>query len=88
MVGVQKFEDLICRASISISNNIAESFDRSSTGFRRFLYIALAPCSEVKLMLYITERLSFLTTNQTEKLKQSCIQISKIITGLIKSLKI
>ncbi len=52
------FKDQICRAVISISNNIAEGFDRSSNAdFSRFLYFALASCSEVKSMLYLAEKL-------------------------------
>jgi len=81
------FKDQICRATISISNNIAEGFDRSSNkDFVRFLYISLASCSEVKSMLYLAERLSYLNTENAERLRHNCIEISKIITGLIKSL--
>lgn len=82
------FKDQICRASISISNNIAEGFDRSSDAdFCRFLYISLASCSEVKSMLYLAERLKYLDSTQKEKLLLQSIEISKILNGLIKSLK-
>ena len=37
------FKDQICRTAVSISNNIAEGFDRSSNAdFVRFLYISLS----------------------------------------------
>jgi len=53
------FKDQITRAAVSISNNIAEGFDRSSDAdFGRFLYIALASCSEVKSMLYLAEKIT------------------------------
>lgn len=53
------FKDQICRTVISISNNIAESFDRSSDAdFTRSLYFSISSCSEVRSMLYIAERLS------------------------------
>ena len=46
------FRDQICRAVVSISNNVAEGFDRcSEADFARFAYIALGSCSEVKSML-------------------------------------
>ncbi|NNC46603.1 MAG: four helix bundle protein, partial [Winogradskyella sp.] len=47
------FRDQIKRATVSISNNIAEGFDRNSNAdFSRFLYFALASNSEVRSMLY------------------------------------
>ncbi|MFK7951703.1 MAG: four helix bundle protein [Ekhidna sp.] len=53
------FREQIQRASVSISNNIAEGFDRSSNAdFSRFLYISLASTSEVKSMLYLAVRLN------------------------------
>ncbi|MEQ6120290.1 four helix bundle protein [Reichenbachiella sp. MALMAid0571] len=81
------FRDQICRASVSISNNIAEGFDRSShADFKRFLYIALASCSEVKSMLYLAERLDYVNSEKATVLKDKCTETSKIITGFIKAL--
>ena len=41
------FKDQIQRASVSVSNNIAEGFDRGSQKeFIRFLYISISSCSE------------------------------------------
>ncbi len=80
------FKDQICRATISISNNIAEGFDRSSDAdFRRFLYIALASCSESKSMLYLAEKLKYINEEQKIRLLDNSNEISKIIRGLIKS---
>lgn len=43
------FKDQITRASISISNNIAEGFERQSNAdFKRFLHFALASNSEIR----------------------------------------
>ena len=81
------FKDQICRAVISISNNIAEGFDRSSDpDFVRFLYIGLGSCSEVKSMLYLAEKLNYINNIQKEELIKKGNEISKIIRGLIKSL--
>ena len=81
------FKDQIHRASISVSNNIAEGFDRySDKEFTRFLYIALASCSEVKSMLYLANKLGYLNNKLTEEIIEQSNEISKIIRGLIKSL--
>jgi four helix bundle protein len=63
------FKDQIQRASVSISNNIAEGFDRmNDKEFVRFLYIAQASCSEVKSMLYLATRLNYLDEEKTKQL--------------------
>ncbi len=60
-----------CNAAVSISNNIAEGFDRNSKAtFVHFLNIAAGSCSEVKSMLYLAGRLDFLSVEkQTLALK-------------------
>ncbi len=81
------FKDQICRAVVSISNNIAEGFDRSSNAdFSHFLYISLASCSETKSMLYLAHRLNYISREQTDLLLIRITEISKIITGFIKSI--
>ena len=80
------FRNQICRASVSISNNIAEGFDRSSNAdFRRFLFMSLGSCSEVKSMLYLAERLNYLSKEKSIEFIYASKEISKIITGLIKT---
>ncbi len=81
------FRNQICRASVSIPNNIAEGFDRSSNAdFRRFLFMSLGSSSEVKSMLYLAERLNYLQKEKSIELINAVTEISKIITGLIKSI--
>src|ERR1700735_5441968 len=61
------FKDQICRAVVSISNNIAEGFDRSSNAdFMRFLFISLSSCSEVKSMLYLAARLNYISIEKRD----------------------
>ncbi len=82
------FKDQICRAVVSISNNIAEGFDRSShADFSRFLYFSLASCSEVKSMLYLSIRLEYLNEKKAYQLIEQANEISKITHGLINSIK-
>jgi four helix bundle protein len=82
------FNDQIKRASISISNNIAEGFDRSSNpDFKRFLYFSLASNSEVRSMLYLAIRLDFISEISANKLIENSNEIARMLFGLIKSLK-
>jgi four helix bundle protein len=82
------FKDQICRASISMSNNIAEGFDRySKKEFIRFLYIAKGSCAEVKSMAYLGQRLGYLVESKSKEMQNQCEEIAKIIRGLINSLE-
>ncbi len=55
------FRGQIKRATVSISNNIAEKFDRNSNAdFTRFLYFSFASNSEIRSTLYLYIRLSFI----------------------------
>lgn len=82
------FKNQIFRASVSISNNIAEGFDRNSRKeFVRFLYIALASNSEVKSMLYLAIRLRLVEEIKLTELIEKSIEISKLLNGLIKSIQ-
>ena len=80
------FRSQICRASVSISNNIAEGFDRGTKPeFKRFLYISLGSTSEVKSMLYLAKRLNYINEPTFHTLLDKAREISKITNGLIKS---
>ena len=82
------FCDQIKRASVSISNNIAEGFDRrTNPDFKRFLYISLASNSETRSMLYLAVRLSFISDEVSIDLIAKSNEIAKMLFGLIKSLK-
>ena len=86
--GNNPIKDQILRASLSISNNIAEGFDRKGNPeFKRFLFYSLASCSEVKSMLYLIERLSIIPSANVNSYMSECTEISKILKGLIRSLR-
>lgn len=81
------FRDQICRAAVSISNNVAEGFDRSSDAdFSRFLYFSIASCSEVKSMVYLAKRLNYISEERRDELLSQSQEISKILRGLIRSI--
>lgn len=81
------FKNQIQRASISISNNIAEGFERGSDrDFRRFLFIAQGSCSEVKSMLYIALQLNYISQDEFSFTYAQLSEIGKMLFGLMKTL--
>jgi four helix bundle protein len=81
------FKNQIQRASLSISNNLAEGFERGSDrDFKRFLFIAQGSCSEVKSMLYVGVRLNYLKKDSYILLNQRVTEIGKMLFGLSNSL--
>ena len=81
------FQSQIRRASVSISNNIAEGFDRrTNADFIRFLYYSSSSSSEVRSMLYLAEGLEYIKREEAIELRNRCLEVSKIIGGLIRSL--
>lgn len=82
------FRDQITRASVSISNNIAEGFERGSNAdFKRFLYFSPASNSELRSMLYLSERLKYLTHQKSHDLISQTNEVSKMLYAFIRSMK-
>jgi four helix bundle protein len=81
------FKNQIQRASVSIANNIAEGFDRSSDKeFKRFLFIALGSASEVRSMNYLAAKLVYISLDEHKVCNDHLIEISKMLNGLSRSL--
>jgi four helix bundle protein len=81
------FTRQIRRASISISPNIAEGFERNTNKeFIYFLYVAKASAGEVCSQLYLAFDLNYITQEEFEKLLESVTEISKLLSGFIKYL--
>jgi len=81
------FRDQIQRASISIMNNIAEGFERKSDKeFKNFLFIAKGSCGELRSMFYIANRVGFINKSNYKTYLSDCFEISKLLSGLIKTL--
>lgn len=77
----------IRRASISISSNIAEGFERNTDKeFIHFLYIAKASAGEVRSQLYLALDLNYIEKIEFEELFNDISDISKLISGFIKYL--
>ncbi|MCA0239126.1 MAG: four helix bundle protein [Bacteroidetes bacterium] len=85
--GDSGFKNQICRAAVSISNNIAEGFDRQTDKqFSSFLFIALGSNSEVQSMLHLAVRLNWISESVHHELIQQTKEISRIIFGFIQYL--
>jgi len=82
-----EYSNQIRRAAFSISNNIAEGFERSTNkDFNRFLNIAKGSCSEVKSMLYLGFKLGYFTDFDMKKYFSQIDEIGKMIYSLSKTL--
>lgn len=82
------FRDQILRAVLSISNNIAEGFERQSNKeLRNFLYIAKGSCGEARSMLYLANKLGYINNKDFERFLLSATEISKMLSGFIKTIQ-
>jgi four helix bundle protein len=82
------FKDQICRAAISIMNNISEGFARGGNKeFIQFLKVARGSAAEVKNMYYIASDLSYITDNQSQTRQKEVQGIMNGISSLIKYLR-
>jgi four helix bundle protein len=74
-------------ASISISSNIAEGFERNTDKeFIYFLFVAKASSAEVRSQLYLALDLNYITKIEFDELFENVSDISKLISGFIKYL--
>jgi len=80
--------DQVRRASVSVMSNIAEGFERgSNTEFIQFLFIAKASCGEARAQLSIALDQKYIEDSAYRSLANKCIEISRMISGLIAYLK-
>ncbi|MDE0398329.1 MAG: four helix bundle protein [Candidatus Poribacteria bacterium] len=78
----------IRRASASIPTNIAEGCGReSSADFARFLQIAMGSASETEYLILLAHDLKYLTTDQYDVLMDTTIRVKKMLTALIKNVR-
>jgi len=77
----------IRRASVSISSNIAEGFERNTDKeFIYFLYVAKASAGEVRSQLYLAFDLNYIEKENFQELLFEITEISKLLSGFIKYL--
>jgi len=81
------FKNQFLGACISITNNIAEGFERrSNKEFRQFLFFSKGSAGEVRNMLYIAKNLKYIDETTFKTLIDLCLSISKMLSALIKTL--
>ncbi len=82
------FRDQIQRASISISNNIAEGGGyNSDKTMIRYLRIARGSCNEVRNMLYLCPKLGYCSEETALELNKRCKSLSNAIGAFISYLE-
>jgi four helix bundle protein len=88
--GQSSLRDQIERASVSVSNNIAEGFERGTTNeLLALLYIARGSAGEVRSMLHLLERLPAFSDLKSDilNLKSSCERVSRQLGAWAEALK-
>ncbi len=78
----------MCRAAISVENNIAEGFGRRTTkDYINFLYKSLGSLLEVRSMTRVSKDLSLINLEQFNKLLEVNLSIKMMLRKLISSLE-
>ncbi len=78
----------IRRCAVSIPSNIAEGCGRNSNKeLIHFLYITSGSASELETQIIISQELGFLEKRKSEELQEMVLEIIKMTSSLIKSIK-
>ena len=81
------FKDQVQKASISISSNVAEGFERKSNNeLKYFCFIAKGSSAEVRSLIYLAQRLGYIKSSDFERCIELATSISKMLSSLIKTL--
>ncbi len=76
------------RACASIPTNIAEGCGRETDlDFARFLQIAMGSATEIEYLFMLSNSLVFIENNQYNELNDEIIEIKKMLTCFIKTLR-
>ena len=82
------FRNQIQAAAVSVMNNPAEGFERTSDAeFARYCDIAKGSCGEVRSMYYLAEDLGYVSPATAEERRNRARQISAGLASLIRHLR-
>jgi len=80
--------DQIRRSAVSITSNIAEGFERGGNReFVQFLAHSKGSCGELRDQLYAALDEQYISADQFESLCKQAVEISRMISGLMRYLK-
>lgn len=81
-------KDQMRRAAVSILSNIAEGFERGGDKeFVQFIAMAKGSSAEVRAQLYVALDQGYIFQETFDRLSDFTIQISKMLSGLMKYLR-
>jgi four helix bundle protein len=76
------------KSAISIPSNIAEGYGRNSTNdYLRFLNISKGSLYELETQILIAFNLKYLSTEGFNKLNDTCKEIERMLSSLIRKIK-
>ena len=80
--------DQMRRAAVSILSNIAEGFERGGDKeFVQFIAMAKGSSAEVRAQLYVALDQGYIAQEAFDRLSDSTIQISRMLSGFMKYLR-
>ena len=75
------------RAAHSVALNIAEGTGGTKSEFKNFLRIAKRSVRECVVCITIAHEQEYISKEENENIRTRCAEISKMLNGLIKSIK-
>jgi four helix bundle protein len=86
--GPGDLRDQLRRAALSVSNNVAEGFERGTTQeLLTFLYIARGSLNEARYFVHLASRLGYLDCASAGALKMQADEVARLLTGLIQAVE-